>query len=106
MATLSTHMIVQYFEKYCTREIAFNQSVIKITGLEPKKIFLKIKGNQASCVLYSCSMQNANIIANINSQMFNLFKMARNFINLRLSFLPYTFYYKFSCFSITGFFII
>jgi len=89
MPKISSHQINEYYKNFINREIAFNKSIIRVTGLEPKKVFLKIKGEQWSCILYSCSLKNAKVITNMNNQTFQILKEAKNFINLRLSFLPY-----------------
>jgi hypothetical protein len=88
MAQLATHALKMLYKNYADREIAFNNSVIKVSGLEPKQVYLKVKGEQWSCVLYSCSMQSAKIIVNMDPQGFEILKQAKNFVNLRLSFLP------------------
>jgi hypothetical protein len=88
MANLSAHLINKFYTDYSSREIAFNKSVIRITGLEPQKVFLKIKGEQWSCVIYSCSMKSAKVIANMDAQSFEAINKSKNNINLRLSFLP------------------
>ncbi|MBN2547337.1 MAG: PilZ domain-containing protein [Spirochaetes bacterium] len=86
MASYAAHILNKYYTDYNNREIAFNKSTIKFTGLEPKKIFLKIAGDQWSCVLYSCSMKSAKIILKMDVKAFDQLKKAKNFVNLRLSF--------------------
>lgn len=88
MPSISNQKLFQYYEKYNSKEIAFNSSIIKIVGLEPKKIFLKIKGDPSPCLLYSASMKQAKIIINLDTQTFEEIKKANNFVNLRLSFFP------------------
>ncbi|HOJ63211.1 MAG TPA: PilZ domain-containing protein [Spirochaetota bacterium] len=88
MANLSTQKLSQYYEKYNSKEVAFNKSIIKIVGLETKKVFLKIKGDPCPCVLYSASMKQAKVIINLDTYSFEEIKKANNFVNLRLSFFP------------------
>lgn len=88
MPNLSNQMINMFYEKYSERDVAFNHSVIKETGLEPKNVYLKVKGEQWSCIVYSCSMKSAKIIVNMNPEAFDTLNNAKKFVNLRLSFLP------------------
>ena len=86
MSIVAGHQIHKLYEEYSHVELAFNKSMIKLTGLEPKKIYLKIKGDQTSCILYTCSMKGAKVIINMNPDSFELLKRANNFVNLRLAF--------------------
>ena len=88
MASFSAQKLNQYYDNYKKKEIAFNKSIIKLLGLETKKVFLKIKGDTWPCILYSCSMSNAKIIINLDNSGFEEIKKAKNFVNLRLSFFP------------------
>jgi hypothetical protein len=88
MPSFSQHIISQLYTAYSSRDIAFNKSIANFTGLEPKKVFLKIKGEHFSCILYSCSMKTAKIIMFLDQKSFELLKNANNIVNLRLSFLP------------------
>ena len=88
MANLSTQKLNHYYEHFSQKEIAFSKSIIQITGLETRKVFLKIKGEQTPCVVYSCSMKSAKIIINLDNSGFEEIKRAKNFVSLRLSFFP------------------
>jgi len=88
MPEVTTHMLNELYKKYNLRQIAFNPSIIKFTGLEIKKVLIKIFGEQYNCIIYSCSMKSANIIVNLDNTAFNLLKKANNYITLRFSFLP------------------
>lgn len=88
MSHLPSHVLNKFYNEYGEREIAFNQSIIKYTGLEPKKIFLKIGGEYWHCVLYSCSMKSAKVIVNFDQKAFELLKKYKNMVHIRLSFLP------------------
>ena len=88
MASLPTQILNGMFEKYATKEVAFNKSIRSATGLEPKKILLKIRGDQWPCVLYSCSMTSAKIIISLDNEGFDEIKKAKNIVSLKLSFFP------------------
>ncbi len=86
MATLLTQKLEEYYEKYKDKEIAFNKSVMTLTGLEPKKIFLKIKGEDIHCIIYSCSMSGAKILVNLTQRDFENIRIANNIVSIRFSF--------------------
>jgi hypothetical protein len=88
MATLSSQKLNQFYELYSMKELSFNKSIISASGIEPKKVFLKIHGEQYPCVVYSCSMKLAKIIINLDTNAFEEIKRAKNFVNLRMSFFP------------------
>ncbi len=89
MATLPNQRLTQYYELYKDKELAFNKSVISMIGLEAKKVFLKVKGEQWSCVVYSCSMSSSKIIVSMDSKSFEHLKTAKNFASLRMSFITH-----------------
>ncbi|OHD17666.1 MAG: hypothetical protein A2086_11200 [Spirochaetes bacterium GWD1_27_9] len=86
MATLATQKLNFLYEQFSTKEIAFSKSIIITTGLETRKVFLKIRGEQFPCILYSCSMKSAKLIINLDNMGFEEIKKAKNFVSLRLSF--------------------
>ncbi len=88
MANLPTQKLNGFVEKYKNNEIAFNKSIRIVTGLEPKKVCIKIRGEQWPCVLYSCSMTTAKVIITLDNTGFEEIKKAKNMISLRLSFFP------------------
>jgi hypothetical protein len=88
MANLSSQKLTFYYDKYAEKEIAFTTSILKTTGLETKKVFLKIKAEHFPCILYSISMKVAKIIISLDASGFEEIKIAKNFVNLRLSFFP------------------
>jgi len=88
MATLGSQKLSQYYELYGSKELAFNRSIIVASGIEPKKVFLKIRGEHYPCVIYSCSMKLSKVIINLDTSAFEEIKKAKNFVSLRLSFFP------------------
>ena len=81
-----TYLINKIYNDYGDQELFFNKSVLHVTGLEPKKVFLKVKNEQWPCVLYSCSMKFARIIMSLDADAFEFLKSVNNFVNLRFSF--------------------
>jgi len=81
-----TYLINKIYNDYADHELFFNKSVISVTGLQPKKVFLKVKNEQWPCILYSCSMKFARIIMNLDNDAFDALKGVNNFVNLRFAF--------------------
>lgn len=88
MPTLPAQKLRGFYESYSEREIAFSRSILNITGLETRKVFIKIRGEQWPCVVYSCSMKSAKVIIKLDAEDFEAIKKAKNFVSLRLSFAP------------------
>jgi hypothetical protein len=88
MANLSSQKLTFFYDQYADKEIAFSSSILKVTGLETKKVFLKVKAEHVPCILYSVSMKLAKIIISLDAAGFEEIKIAKNFVNLRLSFFP------------------
>lgn len=87
MATLLSQKLDQYYEKYKEKEIAFNKSVINATGLDTKKVFLKIKGDDIHCIIYSCSMSGVKILVSLTQKDFENIRASKNVVNVRFSFI-------------------
>ncbi len=87
MAIVTNQVISNFYSKFCTIDVTFNKDVSKITGLQPKKVFLKLKEGARSCILYSSSMESARVIANISEAFLQELKDSETNIPLRLSFL-------------------
>jgi len=80
-------VINKLYLDYADKEIAFyNKSIIKITGLDTKRVSIKVKGEQWTCILYTCSMKGAKIIIGMDKDAFESLKMANNLVNLNLAF--------------------
>ena len=87
MAIITNQVISDFYSKYKTIDVTFNKDVSRTTGLQPKKVFLKLREGSRPCILYSTSLESARVIANVSESF--LIEMKENDINipLRLSFL-------------------
>jgi PilZ domain len=82
-----TFIINKLYNEYSDVEIDFrDKSISKLTGLDPKKVSLKVKGEQWDCTLYSCSMKCAKVVVKMNMDGFQNLQSAKNFVNLNLGF--------------------
>jgi hypothetical protein len=87
MAISTSQQIARYYQQYSNTEVTFTKDVIRATLLYPKQVFLKCTGYQWPIVLYSASMTNAKIIANLKSSLAEAIRKANSMVSLRLSFL-------------------
>ncbi|QEN07215.1 PilZ domain-containing protein [Oceanispirochaeta crateris] len=87
MAIVTNQIIKDLYNKYRSIEVTFNKEVIKSTGLQPKKVFLKLKEGPHACLLYATSLESARILVSLTDTMVsNIIEEEPN-ISLRLSFL-------------------
>lgn len=86
MALITGQQLTNFFNTYKEVDVTFTKEVIQALGLNAKQVFLKCLGNQWPCIIYSCSMVGAKIIANLNEDFFKKVKNANNLVSLRFSF--------------------
>lgn len=86
MAVTTSQQINNYYNLYKQVEVTFNKQVIQVLGLLPREVFLKCSGENFPCVIYSTSMTEAKVIANLDDNSFQAIKQANNLISLRFSF--------------------
>ena len=86
MGLVTSQQLAQYYELYKDREITFNRQIIEVLRLLPKEVFLKTRGDQLSCIIYSCSMSAAKIVASLKTQVLQQIRLAGNSASLRFAF--------------------
>jgi hypothetical protein len=86
MGLVTSQQLAQYYELYKDREITFNRQIIEVLRLLPKEVFLKTRGDQLSCIIYSCSMSAAKIVASLRTQSLQRIRLAGNSVSLRFAF--------------------
>lgn len=87
MAIVTNQLISQLYAKYKSIDVSFNKDVTKTTGLQPRKVFLKFKELQRPCVLYSCSLESARVIAALPDSILTQLQNEELGASLRLSFM-------------------
>ena len=106
MALLTSQQLNQYYEKYKNIDVTFTKEVIRAIGLLTKQVFIKCLGYQWPCIIYSSSMSEAKVLANMTPDNFDRIRNANNVVSLRFAFCeadkpdPFTF---FVTAKITGF---
>ncbi|MFO7850035.1 MAG: PilZ domain-containing protein [Spirochaetia bacterium] len=86
MPILTNQQISNYYEQYKDVEVTFTKEVIRATGLLTKMIYLKGLGYQWPCIIYSCSMSGAKVIASITPEVYEQIREANNLVSLRFAF--------------------
>jgi hypothetical protein len=66
--------------------VTFTKEVIRATGLLTKMIYLKGLGYQWPCIIYSCSMSTAKVVASITPEVYEQIREANNLVSLRFAF--------------------
>ncbi len=75
-----------YYDTYKDVEVTFTREVIRATGLITKMVYLKGIGYQWPCIVYSCSMSTAKVVASITPEVYEQIREANNLVSLRFAF--------------------
>jgi hypothetical protein len=86
MGLITTQQIAQYYNLYKDREITFNRQIIDVLKLLPREVYLKTRGDQLSCIIYSASMTGAKIVASLKAKALQQIRLAGNAVSLRFAF--------------------
>jgi hypothetical protein len=86
MGLITSQQLAKYYELYRDREITFNRQIVEVLKLMPKQVYLKTRGDQLSCIVYSCSMGGAKIVANLRTKALQQIRVAGNSVSLRFAF--------------------
>lgn len=86
MPVTTSQQIGKYYDLYKQAEVTFNAQVIKVLGLLPKEVHLKCLGKNFPCIIYSASMLEARVIANLRAKSFQTIRDANNSVSLRFAF--------------------
>ena len=86
MPLITSQQINKYYDLYKQVAVNFNKQIIQILGLLPKEVFLKCVGKHFPCIIYSASMVEAKVIANLRASSLQTIQQAGNSVSLRSSF--------------------
>lgn len=86
MALITSQQLSRFFEKYNAINLTFTKDVIRATGLVHRNTHVKCLGEHWPCVLYSCSMKDARVIANLSKSFYEKLKSANNLVSLHVAF--------------------
>lgn len=86
MGLVTSQQLAKYYNSYKEREITFNRQIIDVLNLLPREVFLKNRGEQLPCVIYSSSMVGAKIVANLKAGTLQQIRNSGNTVSLRFAF--------------------
>jgi len=86
MSIVTSQQLTRYFEQYGEEEVTFNRQVISATGMITRNVYLKVLDQQWPCIVYSCSMIGARVIAGVKTTFFDALRHAANHVALHCSF--------------------
>ena len=86
MSITTSQQIAKWYELYKTIDVTLTKEIIKTTGFEPRRVYLKCVGEQWPCVVYSTSFVGAKIVASSKPILLEKIKRANNIVSLRFSF--------------------
>ncbi|MGL1894094.1 MAG: PilZ domain-containing protein [Spirochaetaceae bacterium] len=82
MGLLTKQDIDDFYDKYRSDEVIITKKISQLFGFQPKHIYFKFKDIQRPCIVYSSSMTQAKVIANLPKDILQKVKN-ENIINLR-----------------------
>jgi hypothetical protein len=88
MPLLTTQQLNRLYDAFRDTEVTFNSQVIAASGLMPADIHLKIADQHLPCVLYSCSLRGARVVADVGDKTIAPHLQVNSMLSLRLSFRP------------------
>ncbi len=83
---LPAHQIQSLYDQFKEKLVRFDEKAVASTGLSPDKTTLKVRTLLLPCLLYSASMNNANLIIKLNYTGIQQIDSAKNNGALKLFF--------------------
>ncbi len=86
MAIVTSQQIKEYYEKYGKIDVTFTKDINDSLRLVRNQIYLKFKGGQRPCIIYSASLIEAKIIVALPGDLIQTLQ-TDNLVSLRFCFL-------------------
>ncbi len=86
MSIVTSQQLARYHEQYGTIEVTFTREVGEATGLVARSLYLKVADQQWPCIIYSCSLRSARVIASVRNAFFDSLRKSNSHVSLRLCF--------------------
>ncbi|RKX76985.1 MAG: pilus assembly protein PilZ [Spirochaetes bacterium] len=86
MAIVTSQQIKEYYDKYGRIDVTFSKEINDSLGLVRNQIFLKFKGGQRRCIIYSTSLVEAKIVVALTDELIKSLQND-NLVSLRFCFL-------------------
>lgn len=78
MALLTSQQLRAYHDAYQNVEVSFTRQVVQVLGLMPKEVHLKCQGELLPCVICSCSLRGAKVVASLRADSLARLKQAND----------------------------
>jgi hypothetical protein len=86
MAIVTSQQIKEYYEKYGKIDVTFTKEINDSLRLVRNQIFLKFRGGQRQCIIYSSSLVEAKIVVALTDELIKSLQKD-NLVSLRFCFL-------------------
>lgn len=86
MAIVTSQQIKEYYNKYGQIDVTFTKDINDSLRLVRNQIYLKFKGGQRPCIIYSSSLTEAKIVVALKDELIQSLQ-ADNLVSLRFCFL-------------------
>jgi len=83
---VTSQKLNEYLEQFGSIEVTFTRQVAEVLGLLPKYVYLKVQADILQCSIYSTSMREARVIANLRASALASLRQAGNAVALRFCF--------------------
>jgi hypothetical protein len=83
---VSSPLLDNYYQQFGTVEVTFTKQVAEALRLLPKFVFLKCQADTLPCIICSCSMREARVIATLHASALRAIRQAGNAVALRFCF--------------------
>ena len=83
---VTSQKLNEYLEQFGSIEVTFTKQVAEVLGLLPKYVYLKVQADILQCAIYSTSMREAKVIANLRVSALASLRQAGNAVALRFCF--------------------
>jgi hypothetical protein len=83
---ITSQQLSRYYEAYGETEVTFTRQVSQILRLLPRHVYLKCQADTLPCIIYSSSLREAKVIANLRLESLRLLQQAAGSLSLRFCF--------------------
>ena len=83
---LTSQQLARYLEQYGDTEVTFTRQVVQTLRLLPRHVYLKCQADILPCILYSSSLREAKVIANLRTEALRMLRQAGGSLALRFCF--------------------
>lgn len=83
---VTSQQLNKFYDQYNEVEVTFTKQVNQVLKLQPKHVFIKCLAETFPCIIYSTSMREAKVIANLRASSFQALRQANNAVALRFCF--------------------